>query len=426
MVQFRARHLARPWPLAALTLALAVVVAAGAIVVSWMSGNSGPTQLGAAPADLQVPNGLGDDLHQWCTDRQAQGTAGLSNSAKAWLNACVEASNPNVGTSQTPTAAPTPKPTTAGPVPTTPLPPTQTTTRAPGGPCPVAGKNVPGAADPWGGCWPGPGNTGVPAGTALAAYTGPCTITAANTVIDSKTVNCDLVIRASGVVIRKSRVNGSIDGSEGSGSSFLLQDSTVVNPARADCLCVGSDNFTVVRSEIRGAYREIYCRRNCVVQDSWVHGQQLIASLAQHASGIRQEQGSQVTHTVLSCDWALPNDNTSLGCSADLGGYPDFAPVHNNTYRRNLFIGASRDPANPNPPSGQGATTGFCAFGGATTGKPFSGDATNGTFQVFVENVFQRGARKCGDFGPITDFAAGRTGNVWSGNAWDDGTAVSA
>lgn len=262
----------------------------------------------------------------------------------------------------------------------------------------------------------------MPAGTVLTTYTGSCNITVANTIIDSKIVNCDLVIRAANVVIRKSEIHGSVNGLEGTGSSYMLMDSLVTNPARSDCLCVGSDNFVVSRSEIRGAYREIYCRRNCVVTDTWVHGQQLIQP--QHASGIRQEQGSSVTHSTLSCDWAHPDDNTSMGCSADLGGYPDFAPVHHNTYRRNLFIGASRDPNNVNP-AGPGATTGFCAFGGATSGKPFSSDPANGTFQVFIENVWQRGiTRKCGDFGPITDFASGRTGNQWSGNVWDDGAVV--
>lgn len=233
---------------------------------------------------------------------------------------------------------------------------------------------------------------------------------------------CDLNIKAANVTISRTEVHGWVDDGEGTSASFTLVDSLVTNPARDNCLCVGSDNFTVLRSEIRGAYREIYCRQNCVVTDSWVHGQQLIQP--QHASGIRQEQGSQVTHTTLSCDWPHPDDNTSMGCSADLGGYPDFRPVHNNTYRRNLFIGAARDPNNANP-AGPGATTGFCAFGGNTAGKPASGDPTNGTFQVFTENVWQRGQTgKCGDFGPITDFAVNKTGNVWQGNVWDDGAVV--
>src|SRR5204863_2437212 len=56
--------------------------------------------------------------------------------------------------------------------------------------------------------FPGAGCTGVPAGTVLAAYAGPCTITTDNTVIKDQTVNCDLQIRASGVLIEESRVNG--------------------------------------------------------------------------------------------------------------------------------------------------------------------------------------------------------------------------
>ena len=41
--------------------------------------------------------------------------------------------------------------------------------------------------------------------------------------------------------------------------------------------------------------------------------------------------------------------------------------------------------------------------------------------------MFQRGAnRKCGSYGAVTSFDKNRTGNVWSGNMWDDGTAVAA
>jgi len=422
-----------------ITALIALVVSLGAVSLTHER-----TTLPPAPVDLVVPLGLsGADLHQWCVERQAAGTAGLSTNAKNWLRGCIEVTNPlpspspSPSPSASPTASPSPSPSpsptatpTATPSPSTSPSPSPTVTPSPSpsptptGPvgCPVAGTNVPGGADPWGGCFPGPGNTGVPAGTTLTNYTGPCALTIADTVIDSKIVNCDLNIQSVRIVIKNSVIHGMIDGGEGTGSSFTLQDSLVDNPADDNCLCVGSDNFTVLRSEIRGAYREIYCRRNCVVTDTWVHGQQLIQP--QHASGIRQEQGSNVTHSTLSCDWPHPDDNTSMGCSADLGGYPDFAPVNHNTYHNNLFIGASRDPNNVNPP-GPGATTGFCAFGGNTSGKPFSSDPTNGTFQVFTDNVWQRGQTGvCGDFGPITDFSTTKTGNVWSGNVWDNGGTV--
>ena len=75
----------------------------------------------------------------------------------------------------------------------------------------------------------------------------------------------------------------------------------------------------------------------------------------------------------------------------------------------------------------RGVTLSTYAYGGSTTGKPYSGDPTNGTNQKFTNNVFQRGAnRKCGSYGPVTSFNKNGTGNVWSGNVWDDGTSVAS
>lgn len=319
--------------------------------------------------------------------------------------------------SGSPTASPSPTPTVS---------PSPSPSPAPGV-CPVAGRNTPGAADPWGGCWPGPGNTGVPAGTTLTAYTGPCTITAAGTVIEAKTVTCPtLDIRATGVVIRNSKLQGTdvTNLGVGSGSSFTITDSTITNGARDQCMCLGTHDFTALRVEIVGGNRSAYCEARCTITDSWLHGQQLQG--AQHGSGLRQEQYTTAIHSTLSCDWAHPDDSTSMGCSADLGGYPDFAAITHNTYRRNLFIAASRDPNNVNP-SGPGATTAFCAVGGVASGKPFSSDPANATYIVFTENVWQRGITgRCGDYGPISGFGSGRTGNVWSGNVWDDGAPVAA
>jgi hypothetical protein len=254
--------------------------------------------------------------------------------------------------------------------------------------------------------WPGPSNTGVPSGVTLTAYTGSCSITVPNTVIDAKEVNCDLRIATTGVRITRSRIHGEINGDEGTGSSFRIEDSEVINGKRSACLCIGSDNFTVLRTEIRGGYRGVYCRLNCTVQDSWIHGTDLLAT--QHASSLRVEQHSTVRHNTLNCDWTAITDS-EIGCSADMTGYPDFAPIHNNTITGNLFM------ANP-------VGLGFCAYGGATAGKPYSSDPTNATYIVFTDNVFQRGNnRLCGTWGPITAFDSGRTGNVWTGNTWDTG-----
>ena len=45
--------------------------------------------------------------------------------------------------------------------------------------------------------------------------------------------------------------------------------------------------------------------------------------------------------------------------------------------------------------------------------------------ETFFENVWQRGPSGfCGRAWILADWGAGRTGNVWSGNRWDDGTLI--
>jgi hypothetical protein len=65
---------------------------------------------------------------------------------------------------------------------------------------------------------------------------------------------------------------------------------------------------------------------------------------------------------------------------------------------------------------------GWCGSFGENPQKPF-GSASSAI--VVADNVFQRGnTGKCGAFGAATSFAGHRTGNVWSGNHWDDGHLV--
>jgi hypothetical protein len=322
-----------------------------------------------------------------------------------WVAYLTKGSWTSVGPRQTFTvgepqsSTPTPSPTTVSP-------------SAQPSPSPSASASPTATSEPptqTSGGFPGAGNTGVPAGVTLTDYTGPCTIGTNGTVIDAKTVNCDLSIRATGVVIKRSRINGEINGDEGTGSSFTVEDSEVVNQARRACQCIGSDNFTVRRTEIRGGNRGIYCRLHCLVVDSWIHGSQLLET--QHASAVRVEQYATLRHNTLACTWTGPLANDT-GCSADLAGYPDFAPITHNTITGNLFA------ANP-------SGAGFCAYGGATQGKPYSGSPTNATYIVFADNVWQRGSNgKCGTYGPIVNFDKTRTGNQWTNNRFDDGTVI--
>ena len=245
----------------------------------------------------------------------------------------------------------------------------------------------------------------MPSGTTLTPYTGPCTITQANTVIDAKTVSCNLTIRASGVTIRNSLVKGSIYNDENSTNwGFTVVDSEVDVGDRAG---TGIENtgFTALRVEVRGGNRSINCWRNCTVRDSWVHGQFTDETGTYHESGIRMGSGGTIVGNSITCDaQEVPPE---AGCSAGLTGYGDFAAVENNLIQGNLFL----------------ASTGaVCAYGGSSGGKPYSNAANN---IRFIGNVFQRGPNgRCASYGPVMDYNPSAPGNVWSGNTWQGGGAV--
>lgn len=315
----------------------------------------------------------------------------------------IAATVPPVATDPTPAPAPMPTPT-----------PTPTPAPIPSACSGVA--NTAGGSDGMGGCFPGPDNTGVPSGTVLTSYTGSCTLSIAGTVIDSKIITCsNLAIRAANVTISKSEVRGPVTIDEGTAASVTIVDSFVNgSPSLTDYLqrsAIESDNITVLRSEVVGGLRGVYCRRNCNVRDSWIHGTDINPNSDWHAGGIRIEQGATLVHNTIACDWRTPTAQDG-GCSADITGYPDFDPVHHVTLDGNLFV---------ENPTGLG----FCIYAGGTSGKPYSNDPLNATYIVVQNNVFQRGANgKCGTWGAVTDFRVGRTGSMWQNNKWSDGAEV--
>jgi hypothetical protein len=290
-------------------------------------------------------------------------------------------------TTATVTATPSSSPTAS---------PTPTPTATPTAPPPSSG-------------WPDASNTGW-SGT-LTAYTGPLTITTPGTVIDSKIVTGTLLIRAANVTVTNSQVNGTVYVDEDwTGSSVTVTDS-VVDAGQKPGTGIGDINFTVLRTEVIGGNRSIYCYHACEVRDSYVHGQFRDSTGVYHESGIRMSQNTTLVHNSIVCD--APEVPPDAGCSADLTGYGDFEPVANNLIQGNLFRTT--------------ASGGFCAYGGSSGGKPYS----NAAHDVrFVDNVFERGRLNdhgqpdCGAYGAITDFDPSRPGNVWTNNRYVDGTPV--
>jgi hypothetical protein len=302
--------------------------------------------------------------------------------------------------------------------------------------CSVSGSNKPDAIDPWGGCFPGPTNTGVPAGTTLTAYTGSCTITAANLTLTAKTINCaQLIIAAANVTIQNSQVNGYpwIDDPTPN-YSFHVIDSNITNldPFNNSPQGLGKSHFTVLRANISGGVKGVWCEYDCSVTDTYIHGtaQQVAncsyGNCAVHESSIRQGSGTPgsgvnggvetLTHNSIICDaiTVAANDpfvpGDTAGCSADISGYGDFDYIQYNNFSRNLIM----------PPG-----DGVCAYGGASSGRPFMAANHN----VWTDNIFQRGNKPsqhglfvCGYYGVIADFDASITGNIWTNNRFDDGT----
>lgn len=252
--------------------------------------------------------------------------------------------------------------------------------------------------------FPNATNTGVPAGVTLSKYTGPCTITTPNTVIDAKNIGCNLTVRAPNVAISRSVLNGTVYTNEDRSGSFTISDSQV-NIGSQIGTGIGAGNFTATRVEVTGGNRSINCASNCIVEDSYVHGQFTDHTGVTHESGIRMGSGSVIRGNTIACD--APDVAPDAGCSAALTGYGDFATVQNDTIDGNFFAGGSG---------------GYCTYGGSTSGKPFSSGVRG---MVFTNNVFQRGeSGKCGWFGPITSFDTGAPGNVWKNNTYDNGKIV--
>ena len=245
------------------------------------------------------------------------------------------------------TAAPPTKPSTPAPAPQTSS--SATSAAAP----PVTSGSRPGCAAP---NFPNANCTGVPAGTQLSTYTGPCTITAANTVIDSKIVNCSqLTVKAANVTIKNSKVNTNVwldQDQPGSDSwSMTIVDSEVdAGPHQIPAICCG--HYTVQRVNSHGGQNGGQCENGnkwCTITDSWLHGQYMLPGSNWHLGGFLSDGSDNLTliHNYIVCDHPVDNGE---GCTGDINLIPNFSAISGALIENNLL----------------GANTGsaFCTFGG--------------------------------------------------------------
>lgn len=318
----------------------------------------------------------------------------VSNSASAPLSGAmlvdstqvVPAPNPTAASSPTPAPAPAPSPTSTSAA------------------CADL-HNTPGGADPFGACWPGPNNTGVPAGIVLSTYTGPCDLyNADNLVIDSKAINCDLLIYSKNVTIKNSKINGVVIINNDT-ASLTIRDSTI-DAGKASNAGLSGDRITALRINVMGGEHSVACWNDCVIRDSYLHDQYDGLALGWHQNAFFNDGGSNYTiiHNTVGCVG---------GCTGDISFINNNSMSH-ATVDKNLLL------ASP--------TASYCAYpaGGTSSKTGIS------SYMVWTNNVLQRGAnRRCGYYGPVYEWNAQTRNpnqdgymNVWSGNIWDDGTAV--
>jgi hypothetical protein len=325
-------------------------------------------------------------------------------------------------------AAPAPAP----PEMSTPAPPVPVNPDCLSGPL-----NAPGTTDPWGGCWPGPQNTGYPHGlpgdtrtpVTLTDYAGPMTISDCGVVIDSQRVNGDLLIEAGNgthsastpcVTITNSLVLGTVHTDNLDQGPVVISDTEVAVPGSAFWASVGFYNTFDWRINSHGGNGTIKCQAYCESHDSWVHGMHLEQAFHYNAfggNGIETGDGYfTIDHGYADCGSFSTSSSAdgTAGCSADIGFYGDFAPVRNITINKTYFAPAATAGEFTN------AQPGYCYNPGNYPGKPHP-VAKNLTV---TNNIFARGPTgQCGVYGAVSDWHHG-DGNVWRGNEWDDGTAL--
>jgi hypothetical protein len=119
--------------------------------------------------------------------------------------------------------------------------------------------------------WPGPDDTGVPAGTQLSRYDGSLKITKANTTIDGKTIDGCVQVMARNVTIRRSKITcADLVVRVYDDANLTLEDSEL--DGQGTGMALGYGNYTVRRVEIHNINEGPRVSDNSVIEDSWIHG----------------------------------------------------------------------------------------------------------------------------------------------------------
>lgn len=193
--------------------------------------------------------------------------------------------------------------------------------------------------------FPNTSNTGVPAATSLTTSSGDLTVSTPNAVVDGRNVTGSILVRANGVVIKNSRVGGSINNAGGSWS-FTVQDSEVGGTGCTGTtnggVAVGYENYTVLRSYIHGfADGPRISGANVTVQDSLIVTCRVSGAHGDGVQGYYGGSNAKIYHNTIDVRASAPDVTSAIfiadnSTSADVrdnllmgGGYT--LRLHNDT-----------------------------------------------------------------------------------------------
>lgn len=268
-----------------------------------------PRQLDAAPVDLSVPALAPDQLGQWCVDRKAQGTAGLSTRAKNWLTDCIAifgtglTPSPSSSPTPTPSATQSPSPSpTASPSPTVSPTPTVTTpppTTPPPSPSPSPSSGLLDCLHQLAACgFPNAANTG--ASGSLVVVNGNVSLSTPGMTYQDKDVRGCITVTAANVTIKNVKVT--CGGIEAGGNYTRIQNNSTgltLTDVEVDCgdnygSGIGSSNFTAIRINAHHCENgfNVDAPGNVTVRDSYVHDLWTGVNDSGHADGMQWGDGA--------------------------------------------------------------------------------------------------------------------------------------
>lgn len=144
---------------------------------------------------------------------------------------------------------------------------------------------------------PGPHNTGVPEGTILTARKGTLVLTKPGEVLDAVDLEGCVAVKASGVVIRRSRIrcDAYYPVEVFSGADLVIEDAEIDgSPSRGIATSgIAFSHYTARRINVHGTADGLKADSNVVIEDSWIHD--LWLADGDHADGVQGTGGGHVT-----------------------------------------------------------------------------------------------------------------------------------